>query len=372
MLLPLLVALQAQSATVPKVELTTPVLTVAADFSQLRGVRELGDGRLLVSDRLEQKVLVLTPRDGKSTVIGRIGSGPSEYRLPTGVYPTPGDSSILIDEGNGRVGVIGPDLKLHRTFNLMLPDIGSPLLSRGRDSQGRWLIGIPAWLHNRGPQKDSVVIVRFDAKANRVDTMSVIKGSTPPPHPEYSPGPRIPMVVFSPQDVWGASPDGAIAIVRSGDYHVDWILPDGARVRGARVPYDVITVSPAERTAYAKRFTERSNVGGKSGGMQASSADMMRPESIAELVKFTTWAEKKGPFTDAAPVMAMDGTAWVERSAVLDAASQFDVFNRKGERVRQVQLPKGRRLAAVGKATIYLIHVDGDGLEHLELYALPR
>jgi hypothetical protein len=48
------------------------------------------------------------------------------------------------------------------------------------------------------------------------------------------------------------------------------------------------------------------------------------------------------------------------------------VFNRKGERVRSVQLARGRRLAAVGKATVYLINVDGDGLEHIEMHSLPR
>jgi hypothetical protein len=371
-LLPLVVALQAQSATVPRVELTTPVLTVAADFSQLRGVRELADGRLLVSDRLEQKVLVLTPRDGKSTVIGRIGEGPVEYRLPTAIYATPGDSSLLIDDGNGRVGVIGPDLKIKRTFNLMIPNVGTPLLSRGRDAQGRWLIGIPAWIHNRGPAKDSVVIVRFDPRSNAVDTLAVLKGSTPPPHPEYSPEPRIPMVIFAPQDVWAASSDGAIAVVRSNDYHVEWIMPDGTRAKGQRVAHDVVTVTEAEKTAYARRFTERSNVGGKGGGLQASSADMMTPDAIARLVKATTWAEKKGAFTDAAPIMAADGSVWVERSGPMGSAPVYDVFNRKGERVRSVQLAKGRRLAAVGKATVYAISVDGDGLEHLELYQLPR
>jgi hypothetical protein len=371
-LIPLLVALQSQAASVPRVELSSPVAVVDADFSQLRGVRELGDGRLLVSDRLEQKVLVLTPRDGKSTVIGRIGEGPVEYRLPTAIYATPGDSSILIDDGNGRVGVIGPDLKIRRTFNLMIPNVGTPLLARGRDAQGRWLIGIPAWIHARGPAKDSVVIVRFDPRSNGVDTLSVLKGSTPPPHPEYSPEPRIPMVIFSPQDVWGASSDGAIAIVRSGDYHVEWIMPDGTRIKGPRVPFDVVTVSESEKTAYARRFTERSNVGGKGGGMQASSADMMTPEAIARLVKATTWAEKKGAFTDAAPIMAADGTVWVERSGPVGSAPLFDVFNRKGERTRSVQLAKGRRLAAVGKATVYAISVDSDGLEHLELYGLPR
>jgi hypothetical protein len=369
-LLPLIVALQAQ-APVPKVELAKPTLTVDIDFSQIRGVRELNDGRLIVSDRLEQKVVVLTPATAKAETISRIGSGPLEYRLPTGVYPVPGDSSLLMDEGNSRVAVIGPDLKVKRSFVLNLPEIGYPLTARGRDGNGRFILAIPAWLHSRGPQKDSVVLVRFDQATNRVDTLAVLKGATPPPHPEFSPEPRIPMVIFSPQDVYGVAADGWVAVVRSSDYHLEWRSPDGAWTKGARVPFDQVTVTEAEKMDYGKRFTERSNVGGKSpNGMVASSADMMRPEAVARLVKATTWAEKKGPFTEVAPVMAADGTAWVERSQGMGAAPLYDVFNRKAERVRSVQLPRGRRLIAVGKSTAYLITTDADGLERLELYTL--
>jgi hypothetical protein len=370
MLLPLILALQGQPA-VPKVELSKPTLTVDCEFSQIRGLRELSDGRLIVSDRLEQKVMILTPKTAESVTIGRIGNGPNEYRLPTGVYATPGDSSIVIDEGNSRIGIIGPDLKLKRTFGLTVPNVGVPLLSRGRDAAGRYFIQIPSWIQARGPNKDSVLIIRFDAQAERVDTLTVLKGATPPPHPNYSPVPRIPMVIFSPQDVWGISADGWIAVARSGDYHVEWRSPEGAWTRGPRVPFDQITVSEAEKTAYARRFMERSNVGGKSPeGLVATTADMIRPQAIAELVKGTTWAEKKGPFTEYAPIMASDGTAWLERSAAMNGAVVYDVFNRKGERVRQVQLPRGRRLIAVGRESAYLINTDSDGLERLELYSI--
>jgi hypothetical protein len=370
-LIPLLVALQAQ-ATVPKVELTTPATAVNLDFSQIRGVRELSDGRLIVSDRLEQKVVVLTPRSGATETISRTGSGPVEYRLPTGVFPIPGDSSLLMDEGNSRVAIIGPDLKVKRTFVLNLPDIGYPLTARGRDESGRFILAIPAWLHSRGPQKDSVVLVRFDPRSNRVDTLAVLKGATPPPHPEYSPVPRIPMVIFSPQDVYGVSADGWVVVARSSDYHVEWLSPAGAWTKGARVPFDQITVTEPEKSAYAKRFMERSNIGGKSpeGMVPAGGVEQTRPEAISSLVKATTWAEKKGPFTESAPIMAGDGTAWLERSGAMNSAIVYDVFNRKGERVRQVQLPRGRRLIAVGKASAYLITTDADGLEKLELYSI--
>ena len=73
--------------------------------------------------------------------------------------------------------MIGPDLKVKRSFVLKLPDIGYPLTARGRDGSGRFILAIPAWLHSRGPQKDSVVLVRFDQGSSRVDTLTVLKGA---------------------------------------------------------------------------------------------------------------------------------------------------------------------------------------------------
>lgn len=49
----------------------------------------------------------------------------------------------------------------------------------------------------------------------------------------------------------------------------------------------------------------------------------------------------------------------------------FDVFNGKGERIEQVVLPRGRRLVAFGKSSLYLVRVDSDGLQELERYRLP-
>ncbi|MDQ8164728.1 MAG: hypothetical protein P3A28_03090 [Gemmatimonadota bacterium] len=363
--------LQAAAPQVQRIEFSRPAVAVDVEFSQIRGVRELADGRILVSDRIEQKVMAINPRTGVSTVLGRVGGGPGEYRYPTSLFATPGDSTILIDEGNSRVAVIGPDARITRVWPMMLPGVGFPMGSRGRDNRGRFYVQIPAWIHNRGPGKDSVVIVRFDEKANRVDTLTVIKGSTPPPHPEYSPEPRIPMVIFAPQDGWAVAPDGAFAVVRSGDYHVEWTTADGVVTRGPRVPYTPIVVSEPEKTAYTKRFLERTGVGGRTGNIEALTEAEKSPQAVARMVKANTFAERKGAFTDAAPIAGADGSLWVERSGPVGSPAEYDVFNRRAERVRTVRLAPASRLAAVGRTMAYVIREDDDGVEHLELHKLP-
>src|SRR6185503_15284441 len=73
------------------IRLTTPNATLAEEFSAIRGVRELADGRLLVSDYIDQRV-VLVDLD-RGTVVVRVGkgSGPAEARLPTRLIAIPGD-----------------------------------------------------------------------------------------------------------------------------------------------------------------------------------------------------------------------------------------------------------------------------------------
>ena len=132
-MLTLFLALQASIAQPATLTLAAPERTLAIDFTQIRGVRELPDGRVLVTDRLDKGLGVADFARNTFTPIGRTGSGPAEYRLPTALAVMPGDSTLLSDEGNQRLAVIGPDLKIHRTFHLQIPGIGVPLGARAVD-----------------------------------------------------------------------------------------------------------------------------------------------------------------------------------------------------------------------------------------------
>ncbi len=57
----------------------------------IRGLRELSDGRVLVTDWIEERLVVLDFPSGTFRDIGRIGRGPREFRLPAGLVALPGD-----------------------------------------------------------------------------------------------------------------------------------------------------------------------------------------------------------------------------------------------------------------------------------------
>ena len=68
-------------------------------FSSINGLRELSDGRLIISDRTEQVVRFIDLETGDLQDIGRAGEGPGEYRMPGNLLPLPGDSTLLSDLG---------------------------------------------------------------------------------------------------------------------------------------------------------------------------------------------------------------------------------------------------------------------------------
>jgi len=75
-------------------DMAAPDAVSASPFSLVRGARELPDGRLIVTDYLEQRV------DGPRPC--RRGAWRVPAAGPAAVVPC--DSTLLVDMGNGRLG----------------------------------------------------------------------------------------------------------------------------------------------------------------------------------------------------------------------------------------------------------------------------
>ncbi len=354
------------------IPLRSPTATLDHEFSQVRGVRELADGRVLITDRLEEKLYVASFSTGALVTISRAGRGPLEFHLPTSLVAYTGDSTLLVDEGNSRLAVIGPDLRIHRSFALRLPGYGVPLGTRGVDAQGRFYLQIPGWLSNARERGDSVWLVRFDPARSRVDTLAILKGTTTPP-PRDGRQMGIPFVPFAAQDNWMVARDGRVALVRSTPYHVEWRAPDGRLTRGATVPHTPIRVTSDDRVAFTRSFIANSPIGGRdpNGGMSAAPAELLTDRSIREIAERNTFADVMGPFTGALPIVDAAGALWVERTVRAGTSGEWDVFDASGRHVKRVAIPVGRRLVGIGRATLYLVAVDEDGIERLERYAAP-
>ncbi len=360
-------------APVPRVT-AERITSFGEPFSQVRGLRELPTGIVLVTDWTEERLVALDFTRGTMVAIGRVGGGPREFRLPAQLLPYPGDSTLLVDVGNERFAVVGPDLALHRTLPARAGSRRYPVTPRGADAAGRLYFGIPPWaLGPDAPPGDSVDIARWDPRTDEMQILARLKGAERPSwqkerRPRMTPG--IPMVAFAPQDAWALAPDGRIAIVHAGDYYVEWRDPDGTLRRGPSYAYVPLVVTEADKRAFVVAFTQSSPMSGRGegGGLGHTPAEFLSPESIARDIRTNEFAERHPYFRASGAWIAPDGALWVERSVRTGAAPVLDVFDADGRLVRQVTLPAGRRLVGVGRDGLYAVVADADGLETLERY----
>jgi hypothetical protein len=341
-------------------------------FSLIRGVRELEDGRVLVTDWIEERVLALDFERGTATEIGRVGSGPTEFRLPAGLIAVQGDSTLLEDLGNARFAVIGPDMRIHRTFGSHPREASYGISARAADRQGRLYFVIPGWA--AGPQAvayDSVDVARWDPVTGQVESLARIRAVDRPQGPSMSP--RVPFVVFGEQDGWALATDGRMALVRSSGYRIEWLDVAGRVVRGPVTETARIPVTDRDREESVRKFVLASPMSGKGGdgGLGHTPAEWTTPAAVSRMVRASSFAEFRPPFEASGIWVMENGELWVQRSLPKESMPTFDVFDGRGVRQKQVTLPLGRVLVGVGRGVVYAVIADQMELQTLERYRRP-
>jgi hypothetical protein len=75
------------------------------------------------------------------------------------------------------------------------------------------------------------------------------------------------------------------------------------------------------------------------------------------------------PAFSGTPRLGPEGDLWVQRSVpAAFKRERYDVFDRAGRLVRQIEFPEGRRLIGLGQGVLYAVRTDEDGLVWLEKY----
>lgn len=349
------------------VELAPPDATSSQAFSLLRGARELADGRLLVTDWLEQRIARIDFASGTVEDRGRLGAGPDEFRLPGALFPFRGDSSVLVDLGNGRLAVLDGDGHIRRTF---APSHPAAVSAGAIDASGNLYFTVPAWMADEELAGDSVSLMRLGTAGRRADSIARIRGNAmlTTPAPEM----RIPFIVFAPQDSWVATRSGRIAIVRSSDYSIEWLGADGNRVRGQSNAGRLLPATTAERRAFVRRFAAASPVGGRgSEGLTLAPAELASDEAVERLMRASTFAETLPHFRPGEVWADGRERVWVGRSVAEGEKRIYDVFGGDGNRITTIRLGANRHLLTVGRAHLYIVVTDSDGLQTVERVPMP-
>lgn len=365
-----------------QVRLGPPAAIFPEDFGAIQTVRELPDGMVLVADPLSKALYAVDMDRGTRIVIGREGEGPEEYRQPDAVWPLPGDSTLLVDLGNGRLVALGPDLTFGPTMPISVGDFrpGQPLIlaiPQGVDQAGNLYVRVMGGGMGGSPLPDSADILRIPRGGG--ETEQVVKFKVQDMTQTTSGGAdnqniAISPIPLSPEDAWGVAADGSVILARVGDYHLDRIAPDGTVTRGPPIPFEPVPIRTGEKEEYVAEL-------GRVGGGIRVGVEMVNGQMSMSFARGGTggnreidnytWPEAKPPiYSGRIPVDPL-GRGWVRRHVKAGEPSTYDIFDTSGNRVGTALLEHGKRVVGFGPSGVYVVAYDDFDLNYLERYAMP-
>ena len=350
--------------TISEIRLAPPNARLEAEFTRVTSVRELADGRVLVSDAGETKLFVAD--FGRQTLmqIGRAGQGPNEYTAISQLIPLANDSTLLPDVRGGRW------LLLHGAeIVATVPPDSPPLRSGARnpfgaDWSGHVLTVSPVRsLEGSGTTsmaaEDSLWIQRISRSDGSSDTLG--KARARPSRITVTGRERAQSVsiVVNPLAVGDQVllfSDGWSAIARVDPYRIDWVSDDGRLVRGVALPHKRVSVDEG-----VKRWV-----------LDEIARDAGRPAQKPEDVK-SDWPNFIPPFLTNSVMAAPDAMLWIRRAGTERASpTTYDVVDRRGHIVRRVVMARNERVVGFGAATVYTVATDDDGIQRLRRHQTIR
>ena len=360
--------------------LSSPDARFPEAFSSITGLRELPNGRVMIADPLGQALSIIDLEAGTADTLGRVGGGPEEYKQPDALFALPGDSTLMMDLGNTRLTAIGLDGGFGGTMPMTRgqPGAGGPggmliVIPRGVDNLGQIYFQPFGGFRPGGAPPDSGAVVRLDRSTMAMDTVGLVKlqgRDVQTSGGAMDRNVRMVPIPMSPQDGWAVGWDGRVAFVRSADYSVHWVLPDGGTVNGGPNEYDAIPIGRAEKEEYvenARGSGLQVRVTIDNGAPQASLSRGGGGGSGPGIDDYE-WPDAMPAFQANRVYISPEGDAWVQRYVRANDAPAFDIFGEDGKLKGRVTLPQGRRLVGFGKGSVYLSVRDEFDLQYLERY----
>ncbi len=374
----------APCAALAQTPLGTPTAAFPEDFGTIQTIRELPDGRVLVADPLSNALYAVDFDAGTRVVIGREGEGPEEYMQPDAVWPLPDGSSLLVDLGNARLTILDANLEFIETMPIASgdprPGGDSPLVlavPRGVDAEGN-IYAQAMSMGFGGAMPDSGAVLRINRRTQDIDTVARFKmeerrrsesGGANNRNVQISPIP------LSTQDAWGVAADGSVVLARAGDYHIDWVSPDGSVRSGPPQPFESVRIGTAEKEEYV---AGQGRTGGGVGIRVEINNDEMQmtfsrgggaggPREIDSY----DWPARKPPVYSGRLSVDLLNRVWVRKHVDAGEPSTYDVFDDTGALEGTFTLENGKRIIGFGNGAVYVVAYDEFDLNYLERYALP-
>jgi hypothetical protein len=397
------VPLRAQS-NIPLRTLRNTVATDSMVLMGVTGVRHLPNGSVLVNDPTKRQLILFDSTLRKFNVIADTSTNsPNSYGLrPStgGLIPYVADSSLFVDVESLVFLVINPKGEFTR---VMAPTRASDLRhvtaapwgNSGFDAKGRLIYkGLrPPPGGNMGfaiptdgkavvmPVADSAPIMRMDLDRRSVDTVTMIKIAAVKSVLTGNQNSFRVNSVLNPlpaSDEWALTPDGTIAIVRTQDYHIDWIGADGKLESSPKMPFDWkrITAEEKQLLVDSVKKAEAERVAKLPPPPPAPPGVIMSAPSQNSVVEPKELPDFYPPVRVGQVRSDLEGNIWILPSTAIPGSSGglvYDVVNRAGTIVERVQLPKDRLIVGFGpRGTVYMHHVKSPTVTTIERAEITR
>jgi hypothetical protein len=391
-------------------------------WGNITAVRQLANGSVFVNDIAGRKVVLLDSMLASPTVVadttsatanaysGRIG-GLIAYRA---------DSTLFVDPMSMSMLVLDPAGKIARVMSVPRSQDAGALTSviggvPSFDAAGRLVYRAPPRFMmgprpaNGGPpqmppQPDSAPIVRVDLATRQLDTVGMVKVPKVNMNVIQDNGRISMMSEINPLpvvDEWAVLSDGAVALIRGRDYHVDFVNADGSKTAAPKIPFDWQRLSDEDKVAFidsVKAVRERmlpiQAAQGAAGGQQRIATDGAVARGGEQRVQITMAApgggpgggpgapsgmpmpqvsfvspselpDYKPPFLSNSVRADADGNIWIRTipTRAIPGGPIYDVINRQGELTDRVQVPERRQVVGFGHGgVVYLITRDSSGV----------
>ena len=338
-------------------------------FPVITSVRELSDGRLLVTDPRDLQLVVADFRTGDTKQISRRGQGPGEYRMAAPLYALGGDSSMMADALGRRVLLLDGD----KVVVTIAAD--NPLI---RDTRGfvRYADRLGHVTSLRSPEpptgesrstiRDSSTVLRIHRTTGKFVTITKIMDR-----------PAVRTVMRDAKGEVTASSfralrlslgeqyimhsDGWIAVVRLNPFRVEWRSPEGKWTLGAALPVPVIRMTEKEKAASRAR---------------TAASQAANPSSTPLPPQLQTpddeWPDVMPPYLQGEMTFSPDGELLFRRQPSADFPGvAYYVVDRRGRLLGMLDLKDNERVIGAGARSLYVVETDADDLKYIRRHPWP-
>lgn len=374
----LLVSAGAGAQQLPPIRtLGAPVATTTESFRSVPSVRALSDGRVLVSDMAQRRLVMFDTMLSKAQpVLNPSGAVATQYPARGGMLlPMTGDTTLVFDGQGYSFVVLDGAGQIVRVMSIpraqdswvMTGQNGLPVIDSRMRMIYRTRMPPTGFSRVTGnaifPDTTPVIAVSFDTR--RADTLAWMK--IPPSPPSVSgrdPDGRMRFTSIVPPfeltDEWAAFSDGTVAIIRWRDYHVDWVKPDGTRESSPRTAWNWVRMTDEEKG----RFVDTLRVVLQKNDSLSQGSMMMFGGGPSSMPIFETLTvapsevpDYPPPFVVRATRVDLEDRIWLLERANIGSKAPlvYDVIDRSGQIVDRVQMPPNAAVIGFGPGgSVYL------------------